>query len=493
MLVTVVMLLLLFSVLGMSLLALTMNSVTQSSGEVKSQSAYYIAESGATLKLKEIEQTATALSADKSLNKAAFLSKFEQTVLTKRNAAHQLVPQRFTQFESQRGEQPEAEVSVQLVNMNLETGVYEYQIVSKGIIGNRHRTVSKPLLLSYTEGKGFVMPKNLGVYAKNQMVITNGTINGNIIMDTLTPQVLEISGNPTINGKVYVPTESTGKVFKYSSGQQWWFDSKAPIVEKQGLIQEMKMPPFPQPFPNYPMIADKLMTSGKNTHYVIKDGNININSSVAPSVTMMLTQNVQAKNITFASDYQLTLDVGNRDIALVVDRISGQGQLDVVSKDGGSLTLYVRDNIDIKNHLNKSQGKDVFIYLGPSADQLKPKTFVSSSYAEFNASLYAYDANLELVGSAAFTGQFLTGGKSVKVQGNTKATSADTTVVYAPKATVELTGSGKLFGAVVADVFKLNGGASVHSSEVDLGEGPFFEETSKESNVSVESGTTLEQ
>ena len=473
-------------------MALTMNSMKQSSEEVKSQSAYYIAESGAALKLKEIEQTATDLSADKTLTKAALITKFEQIILTKRNAAHQLVPERITEFELQKGIQPVAEVSVQLASVSPETGAHEYQIVSKGMIGGRYRTVSKPVTLNYTEGKGFVMPKNLGVYAKSQMVLTNGTINGNVIMDTLTPRVIEISGDPTINGKVYIPTNSSGTVFNYDKKQQWWFDQKAPVVEKQGMIQEMKMPPFPQPFPVYPMMADKTVSQEKNTHYVIKEGNININHYLASSTTMTLTQNVQAKTINFASDYNLTLDVGNRDISLVVDRISGQGHLDVISRDGGSLTLYVRDTIDIKGHLNKSKGKDVFIYLGPSADPAKPKTFISTSYAEFNASLYAYDANLEIVGSAGFTGQLVTGGKSVKVSGGTSAKS-DTTVVYAPKATVELMGSGKLLGAVVSDVFKLNGGASVHSSEVVLGEAPFFEETGNEPKVWVESGITLEQ
>lgn len=489
--VTVVMLLLLFSILGMALLATTMNSMKQSSGEVKSQSAYYIAESGATLKLQEVEKAATDLAEDTSLSQALFYRELEKAVLSARSG-NQLIPEEFSNFELQQGEQPQAKVTTELVKVNADTGSREYQIVSKGIIGGRERTVSMPLTLNYTEGGGFVMPENLGVYAKNRMVLTNGTVNGNIIMDNPAPQVLEIDGNPTINGKVYVPANSNGNVFKYDKDQQWWFDQKKPVVEKGGHAQEMVLPPFPTPFPSYPMMADRKVSKDRNTHDFIKDGNINITSYIAPNATIKLDQNTRAKAINFASDYKLAFDIGNKDVSLVVDSISGQGHLDVISTDGARLTLYVRNNINIKGNLNKSGGKDLFVYLGPSPDAANPKTMVSTSYAEFNASLYASDANIEIVGSAGFTGQLITGGKSIKVSGGTSARS-DSTVVYAPNATVELVGSGKLYGAVVSNVFKMHGGSSVDSTDVDLNEGPFFEETGGEPQVSVDSGAALEQ
>ncbi|MBT2582943.1 hypothetical protein [Planococcus sp. ISL-109] len=247
-----------------------------------------------------------------------------------------------------------------------------------------------------------------------------------------------------------------------------------------------------QPFPSYPLMANKVVSQGNNSHNLIRNGNINVNHYLASSFTMKLDQNTRARAINFASDYRLTLDVGNKDISLVVDSISGQGHLDVISTGGGSLTLYVNDNINIRGDLNKSRGKDVFIYLGPSTNPDRPKTLVSTSYAEFNASLYAWDANLEIIGSAGFTGQLVTGGKSVKVSGGSSAQS-DTTVVYAPNATVELVQGGRLLGAVVSNVFKLSGGASVQSSEVDLGDGPFFQETGGEREIFLDSGATLEQ
>lgn len=490
--IAVIMLLLLFSILGMALLTTTMNSMKQSSGEVKSQSAYYIAESGVTLQLQKIEQVIADLSADTNIDEAVFFNELDKRIASPKSSAHQLVPERITSFELQQGEQPEAVVTTELVKVNTETGVREYRIVSKGTIGGRDRTVSKPVMVNYTQGEGFVMPRNLGVYAKSQMILTNGTVNGNIIMDTPSPRVLEISGNPTINGKVYIPVNSTGNVFKYSSGQQWWFDQKAPAVEKENLAQKIEMPAFPQPFPSYPMMADKSVSRDGNQHNLIKDGNINITHYLVADTTIKLDQNVRAKAITFNSNRKLTFDVGNKNISLVVDGISGSGHLDVVSQAGGSLTIYIRDNIGITGHLNKSRGKDLFLYIGPSTSAINPKTLVSTSYAEFNASLYAWDANIEIVGSAGFTGQLVTGGRSVKVSGGSSAQS-DSTVVYAPNSTVELVEGGVMRGAIVSDIFKLSGGATVQSSEVDLGEGPFFQETGREREIFLDSGTTLEQ
>ncbi|MDE0583197.1 pilus assembly PilX N-terminal domain-containing protein [Planococcus sp. A6] len=489
--VTVVMLLLLFSILGMALLAITMNSMKQSSGEVKSQSAYYIAESGATLKLQEVEKAATDLAQDTSLSQVLFYRELEKAVLSA-SSGNQLIPEDFSNFEMQQGEQPQAKVTTELVKVNADTGSREYQIVSKGIIGGRERTVSMPLTLNYTEGGGFVMPKNLGVYAKSRMVLTNGTINGDIIMDNPAPQVLEIDGDPTVNGKVYVPLNSTGNVFKSDSKQKWWFDQKGPIVEKGGNVQEMKLPPFPQPFPSYPMMADQKISKDGNTHELITGGNINVTNYIVADVTIKLEQNVSAKVISFNSSRKLTFDVGSKDISLVVDSIAGSGHLDVKSQQGGSLTLYIRDNISIEGHLNKSRGKDLSIYIGSSVNSTKPKTLISSGYAEFNASLYAKDANIKIVGSAGFKEQLITGGSSVQVTGGASAQS-DTTVIYAPDATVELVQGGRLVGAVVSNVFKLSGGATVQSTNIDLSDSPFFEETGGEPQVSVDSGAALEQ
>ena len=252
------------------------------------------------------------------------------------------------------------------------------------------------------------------------------------------------------------------------------------------------MPPFPQPFPSYPMMADQKISKDGNTHDLITGGNINVTNYIVADVTIKLEQNVSAKVISFNSSRKLTFDVGSKDISLVVDSIAGSGHLDVKSQQGGSLTLYIRDNISIEGHLNKSRGKDLSIYIGPSVNPTKPKTLISSEYAEFNASLYAKDANIKIVGSAGFKEQLITGGSSVQVTGGASAQS-DTTVIYAPNATVELVQGGRLVGAVVSNVFKLSGGATVQSTNIDLSDSPFFEETGGESQVSVDSGAALEQ
>ena len=48
------------------------------------------------------------------------------------------------------------------------------------------------------------------------------------------------------------------------------------------------------------------------------------------------------------------------------------------------------------------------------------------------------------------------------------------TVVYAPNANVELTGSGSLEGTVISKYFHLSGGGEVDSKPINLDDHPFF-------------------
>ena len=111
--------------------------------------------------------------------------------------------------------------------------------------------------------------------------------------------------------------------------------------------------------------------------------------------------NSKINNIILSGDAKLTFNIGNKDISIVVNKISGGGHLNIIGK--GKLTIYLIDNIRY-GHVNSNGNNNLYIYIGPSETQSSPKTVKSSDYGNFNASIYAIDANIKLVGSGKIKG-----------------------------------------------------------------------------------------
>jgi len=456
-LVGVLMVLVVLSVLGVSVLMITSNFVKLSTGERDDQSVFYIAEAGATIVMSEIEEKVKTHSSSSAITTAnAFFAKLEAEILSrKKPSSEMLEPRVIDSFEMNLGKKPLAEVTVEPVDPMNGSAFREYKIFSTGEIGNqnRTRTVVGYIQISYIEGGGISIPPNVGVYADN-IKLENGTINGDLILGSATGKGIEISGWPTINGKIIIPDGANNNII---TGPPEWIKQKAPPVVKTNMDYKFSLPPFPD-FPEYPMMLNSK---------VDKDGNLNIGTAQ----TLSLDANYQFKNISFTSDATLTLDVGSKDISIVANRIAGGGHLNI--KGTGRLTIYLRDNINLSGHVNKDKKDNLLIYIGPSQNPDNPKTLISSDYGQFNASIYAKDANIEFRGSAKLEGHLITGGQKVKFPGATSGKSSGT-VAYAPNANVELTGSGSLEGTVISKYFNLSGGGKVDSKPVNLDDHPFF-------------------
>lgn len=457
-LVTVLVVLVVLTILATSVLVVTSNSIKMSIGERNDQSAYYIAEAGATIVMASIEEKVNTLPTQKTYSSAkSFFGDLESTILQ---------PKTVESFEPILGEQPYAKITVKQVEPNNSTASRNYKITSNGEIGNRNRTVVGTINITFTEGTS--IPSNLGVFASERMEITNGTINGNLILnppkeDNTSPIASKVivSGSPIINGKIFLPSSS---LFEAPT---WWKNSNKPIIVNNNESLKFPLPPFPS-FPIYKTIGDKYV----GTHRVIENGDLNVTNYLVADYKLQLDTNYQFNNITINSNRNLTFDIGNKDVSIVVNRIEGQGNIYI--QGTGTLTIYVKDNIDLKGADFNTNGKDnLFIYIGPSTNPKSPKTYKKSDYGNISASIYAADANIELSGSANFTGHIVTGGSTVKIPGGTKA-SAKGTVVYAPFANVELLGGGRLDGAVVSKTFYIAGGASINSKDVVLNDIPFF-------------------
>ena len=405
----------------------------------------------------EIEEKVKIYSTSSTITTTdAFFAKLEADILSRKKPGTEILEPRIIDFfEMNPGGRPIAGVTVERVEPVGNPASREYRVVSNGEIGNqnRNRTVKGDIKIAYIEGGGISIPSNMGVYA-DKIKLDNGTINGDLIIGSVTGNSVEISGWPTINGKIIIPNGANNNII---TGPPEWIKQKAPPVVKTNMDYKFSLPPFPD-FPEYPMMLNSK---------VDKDGNFNVGTAQ----TLSLDSNYQFKNINFSSDAALTLDVGSKDISIVVNRIAGGGHLNI--KGTGRLTIYLRDNINLSGHVNKDKKDNLLIYIGPSQNPDNPKTLISSDYGQFNASIYAKDSNIEFRGSAKLEGYIITGGQKVKFPGATSGKSSGT-VVYAPNANVELTGSGSLEGTVISKYFNLSGGGKVDSKPINLDDHPFF-------------------
>lgn len=440
-------------------MATSMNSIKMSAGEREVQSAYYIAESGATVRMAEIEELANSLS-DSALikNETDFFSALEDQILS---------PIKIENFESHLGRPVRANVTVTSGEAAPNNKTRAYKIISEGEIGDtgkKSRTVEGSFVISYNSGSQISLPNTLSVFTNNKINLSNGTIEGDLILNNYSNKGIEISGDPTVNGRIIVPVNSNNNVFH---APDWWIRDKGPQLLKIHQKTEFALPSFPEQFPKG---FAKMPNKTVGQHPVIHQNNINITNSVVNGYKIDLDKNYEFNDITFTGNRKLTFVV-NEDREIVVNKINGNGELLIEGK--GKLTMYLKDNIHLENNLNPGNINNLFIYIGPSNSPNNPKTIKSSQYADFNASIYAIDANVEIVGSGEINGHIVTGGKSVKLSGGTKA-AAKGTVVYAPFADVELTGSGTLKGGVVSKTFAMHGGAKVIGDSVNLSEIPFF-------------------
>lgn len=158
------------------------------------------------------------------------------------------------------------------------------------------------------------------------------------------------------------------------------------------------------------------------------------------------------------SNTHLTIDVGDE------DRVLHVGSFDIqhghVHLEGeGSLEVFVENKLNLGGSSTVNSSGDVnrlFLYYGGS----DAVNFRGATH--FNGGLFAKSANIELGGSNSLTGSLITGGTRVDIRG---AASAESRVVYAPNAEVDLRGSASIYGAVISDTFRALGNSHVYYRE----------------------------
>ncbi|WP_416151366.1 hypothetical protein ACM26V_10500 [Salipaludibacillus sp. HK11] len=445
------------SITAVSLFALTATNLKLNAGERDYQSSYYIADSGITIFLNEIEPQIVNLYLD-SANEGEFLSKVENFFQQEQNT-----PRTYDDtFQESFGHTPKSTINVKVENKtnNIE-GVHSYPIESVGVIGDRKRTVESSFNVQWIE-------KNSGgeSISYDSAIFANGLI--------------ELSGGATINGDV--GTNAPLSSISISGGANINGNTKA------NLDKTYKLPSFPtfpinlSPHPNK-QISD---SGGHNIHEVFQDGNLRINHYLAHNYIFEMTDSYYMPEIIINSNRNLIIDTGNEDRVILVDHLNVQnGHIEL--RGNGSLTFYVTGNISMGSGStinNNGNINDLNIYLKRS-DSI-PKTLILAGNQKIFGSFYGEDTNITLTASGGFQGHVFTGGSSVTISGG----SYNNSLFFAPNAEFSLEGGGEISGAVISDTFKADGGTSVTYGELELPL-PFFPDLEDDEEDTIVSPDTI--
>ncbi|MFJ7936428.1 PilX N-terminal domain-containing pilus assembly protein [Sporosarcina sp. NPDC096371] len=436
----VLMVLVVLSVLGLSIMMITSNSVRISAGERDDQAVFYIAEAGVvetaydinedvSEAFEEVKNTYDKLTT-KEQQKYDFVGEFYSRVRAKVN----LAPTSPT-FEANLGNVPVASITV--TQKRADPVIYE--IESIGTIGNKTRTVKQELTVSLepsvVEGPGVF--GNAALYVNKTIRLEEGiTIHGNAYMKSTNPSDLKISGGASITGEVV-----------------------------RGVENFIELPLFPS-YPSYTIPVDQVITNNNgNKTDLVKKGKLLIGNYITNGYIMNMSNNLAFKEIYLNENNTLTIDVGDSDKEIVVDHLNvTNGHIKI--NGTGKLTIYVKNNITMGsgstiNSNTRNVDKLQVYQKGSNLINLGGDQKVFGS-------LYAESATIKIGAGGGFHGNIFSGGTEVTVDGGA---SVNTQLFLVPNAKFTLANGGKIKGSVIADSFIGTGGGSITYNGTGAGSG----------------------
>ncbi|WP_298470287.1 PilX N-terminal domain-containing pilus assembly protein [uncultured Psychrobacillus sp.] len=476
-LINVLLLLVLTTILGLSLLLITWNVSKFSSNERTDQTTFYIAEAGVATTRTVIEKKIKNIyneAYDETLRKKVIYEslpieqqtgfnfreilkkEFDKRIQSQIPTNEVSVVNGFEENYDENNSLVKPEATVKFIKTN--TDPFGYTIESIGKLGKKVRKVSQDFIVDLEYGDDGSDSPEVEEPGENEIEDLALYVN----------KTIELSGSATINGNVAL----AGAKENFKKCLDWKKDiimcggtkHNGEIVSNVKRIYELP------DYPNIPKlkIPNDLIVS-KNQHektHVIKDGNLLITSYLTNNYILKMSElgdsngNLQFKNLIVDSYNTLVIDVGSTDKVLVIDSLSLSGHINIIGT--GSLTLFVKNSIGIYNSssINKNTQNVNKIKIYYSGNEEIKTTGGEIIYG----SIYAQRANINLgAGGGGYYGDIYTGGSSFKISGGV---NGFTNLYLAPNAHFELLQGGHVKGLIVADKFSASGGVTLTHGKV---------------------------
>jgi hypothetical protein len=400
-LVVVLLVLVVVSIMGTTLLALSANNVKMSTSESSYQSSYYIAESGITYrmndistKLKDVYSGATSLS--------DFFTQVDNTMQLGQAVT-------FNNFEQSNGQQPSAQITIEKVPSDVHISyTNDYKMTSTGTINNRSRTVTKIFHITWKPKSVVTIPSSTVMFFYSAFTLHNAPVSGLIGTN--------LSAN---NNKISMTGTNTKS-----------------IVVNYNLNTPQTLPPFPDfSISTTPDVLDKVIDPTKST---------------TQSKTLTMTRDMSFDNLTVNAGTTLVIDVGNTNRNIVVNNLICNGNIQI--NGTGKLSVYVKNlsmglNNSAKSIMNT--GKDItklYVFCQGFGTNLNNGIIYGSMYA-INVSSFTVN-NTDGIQGHLIVGKPATTGTTTTIALNGSAIS-DPRMIYAPFAEVDLNAS--ISGSIIAD------------------------------------------
>lgn len=445
------------SLLGLAVATVSFANVNLTNVDRDYQSSYYIAEAGANQTYAEINTiVASAYEIASSVGEFYHILNDEIAVLDGRSLSN---------FSSYFKEMPLADIEIQELT---DSNPRQYQIVSKGKIGNRTRTVTKAFRINWQSKHGVSFPNNAAAVVKNRITLTEGaSIRGDIHVDSTDQGIISMDGGTSISGGVaYVPMEAVHNAVSTSAN----FGGTPPEVrESTDAIPwssyDQIIASFPT-FPGYAFPEDETIGGPYNRFDVIKNGDLNINSWQANGYTLDLSRSMSLGNISITNDNTLNIDTHDQDQDIVVDNLLvSQGHIKLIGS--GTVNIYVKNEFSLGGGTTFNQNGSVSqlnIYLAG-----KNKSLELDDNQQINGSMFAEDTSVTLTGGGGFKGYIVTGADQVIFDGG----SFSNLLLLAPNAEAKVLSGANISGTMITKQLIGTGGANVTFDELNEFEFPF--------------------
>lgn len=455
-LVLTLMVLLVLSVLGVSIGALTLGSYRLSDANRDDTSAYYVAEAGAVAAYEEIQSQ--VLSAYESDATEGSFYDHVSTIVTSKNG------QSPVDFGEQFGSDPTAKITT------AKNDSKNYTITSIGEVDGKKRTVTKEFTVTWvnknTGGGGGLptLPANAALLSQGKIEISNGTLQGDIYTNSVEPKSFQISGNPTFTSATLFYSNKIAEPEELLDYPSWY--NKLPKLE--AIDEDWDFGTYPGLLNQISAsnITGKLPVKKMGTHVVQdEDGNVMVTNHQAVGYELNLESDVYIPEMTSNSNRSFSINTGGTNRTILVDALDLGGDIHVEGE--GTLTIVIKNSFNINNggiSFNKdgSQSKLSLVYLGNSELDL-------GKIKQINGNMIVKNAGIK-TNNTIINGVFLTGGSTVQLSGGG---SGSNMMLIAPNAAVSLTGSYSINGTVVAKTFEMGGGTSLSYQAINTTGFPF--------------------
>ncbi|GLC87269.1 pilus assembly PilX N-terminal domain-containing protein [Lysinibacillus piscis] len=484
-LVMALFLIVVISILGVSLLSVSSNSLKQVDYERTDQAVFYIAEAGMSLAKLEVKEQLEVIQKSSYQQITNWIA--EQNSQRKANNKPRLTKEEaeakyrtilnseFTAFNNASIVSNSHAISAgkvatiavdSILPLDNEPLVYKIILTSEGTINSaKEREVTQEIQieprLSFGDdsdngngGNNEETPSGFpegytAIVSGNIAVSGGGTITGHA---SLQKGTVTLSGGAKITGNISLSDASNVHA-------DHWIDYTT--VPKLNIDPTSYLSPTFFPDDKFSSVTavnqlpNKKVTDGHNTLNIIDNGDFNATNWLAKNYTLDLTStatDVKFKNFKVYENNTININIGDREINLFIDKLDlPQAHIKIIGS--GKLNLYVQNSITLKGSLNsggKPEQVNVF-YQGTSPLQFNNETQIYGSIINNSAAM-------TLTGGAGLYGNIVSGGNTLNISGGVPTNGQ---FIIAPNAKLNLKEGGKITGIVVAKDIIADGGTSI--------------------------------